>query len=177
MSERDGRAHTLGRKPAPPFDVIEGNRNPELLFPTELFPIFIRRTFITLPKVYPMTLREYSRDLFRNPEELTRLEPLVAGYVSTLRRELELGERLAAVAGRERAAVVEQLEKNKTEQCRELALALRAVRRQYGRERFDRFLYEAVTKNLTIVSEPPGAANGDSSEYLRNAIRIEKECQ
>lgn len=72
--------------------IVEGNRNPELFLPTELFHRLVLLAFVTQPKFYPLNIAEYSHDLFRRPAELQRLATITLAYSQTLRRELATGD-------------------------------------------------------------------------------------
>ncbi|HSP15156.1 MAG TPA: hypothetical protein VLV78_10440 [Thermoanaerobaculia bacterium] len=134
--------------------VIDGDVNPELFFPTELFETLVR-SLVNMPAVYPQMVRQRSSDLFRNLAEWGRFREIVADYAVTLEEER------AAADALDKAKVSALQERKQADACH----ALREARRAFGRERFDRMLYETV---------PPGTKTSFTSD---TAFEREKRCQ
>jgi hypothetical protein len=57
------------------------------------------------------------------------------------------------VSGAAREHVAKALELKRTEVCRSRAHALAAVRNAFGRENFDRFLYDSVAVNMFQITD------------------------
>jgi hypothetical protein len=119
-------------------DVIDGNRNPELFFVTELFEHLVRSAFVTLPDAYPHVVRQRTSDLFKDSAEWERFRKIAADYAQVLKEE-----HVAANALDKRA--VSMIEKQK---CAAEAHALREARRAFGKTRFDRMLYKRVPVSM-----------------------------
>jgi hypothetical protein len=144
-------------------DVIDGNRNPELYFATELFEYLVRSAFVTLPTVYPKVVRQRSSDLFVDPAEWERFSAIVADYANVLRQEE------AAVTALDKATVSAL----RSKKCPAEARALRAARRAFGRTRFDRMLYEIVPSSRKTAF----GADGNLAAMTKLALDREERCQ
>lgn len=171
-------ARTQSVKNAPgPADIIEGNVHPELFLPTELFRHFVLVAFVMRPPNYAQSVAESSTDLFRTPDELARLDAIAAPYTATLRRERDLLQERATSRGRAAADIENDLRATRAHQCHALASVLRTARQQFGAGRFNQFLYEVAPRNLMLASETAAPSPDHMTPYLRNAVRIEEECQ
>jgi hypothetical protein len=167
----DARAHTPMTRP---WDVVEGNYDPQLFFPTELFARFVKSSFITLPGVRLLRAQEYSTSILRTPAEWQSVEPLVAPLVSNLRRESDL---VAALASKEHAqgALRSELAHVLADRPAVLCAALSDVRALFGAGQFDRFLYEVEAKGSFIVHET-GPRSGSVQAFDENVLRTERQC-
>lgn len=151
----------MGR-PAP-ADVIDGSRNPELFFPTELFEYLVRSSFVTLPQAYPHVVRQRTSDLFKVPAEWDRFAAIVTGYAKVLREERSAANAVdasAVAAMQSRKCVVE-------------AHAFREARRAFGKTRFDRMLFETVPVSMTTSF----SADTNFSTVTAKALEREEHCQ
>jgi hypothetical protein len=124
-----------------PADVIDGNKNPELFFCTELFEDLVRSAFVSFPSVFPQVVWQRSSDLFKEGAEWDRFASIVSDYAEALRQER------AAAQALDQAAVT-QIQAQKWE---EEAKALQEARRTFGKSRFDRMLYETIPPGLGKV--------------------------
>ena len=140
-------------------DVLDGNRNPELFFPTELFEHLVR-SWAVMPEVWPKIMSQRATDLFRNPDEWERFAASAADYAALLRDE----------HGAARAQDQSRVAEIHMHKCAVSARALREARRAFGRERFDRMLYEAVAPGLLSARD----VNADGSDW---SIDREERCQ
>lgn len=162
--EREGRpSRAMTSSFASVADVIDGSRNPELYFPTELFEYLVRSAFITLPRVYPHVIQQRSSDLFRSQDEWDRFAGITAKYAEILKEE-------TSAAQRQDAAAVAALG---AEKCAAEAQALRAARHAFGRERFDRMLYEAVPQSMITTF----SMDTDFDKAIGSAVQREERCQ
>lgn len=144
-------------------DVIDGSRNPELYFPTELFEYLVRSAFVTLPVVYPHVIQQRSSDLFRNKGEWDRFADIVTKYVDVLKQEKSAADAVNATA----ATALE------AKKCAAEAHALTAARRAFGRERFDRMLYETVPQSMVTTF----SIDTDFDKAIGRALQREEGCQ
>jgi hypothetical protein len=119
-------------------DVIDGARNPELYFATELFEVLVRCSFVTLPDAYPHVIRQRTSDLFKDRADWDRFAAIVAAYARVLKEQ-----NTAANALDKSAVSAIQSPKHAAG-----ARALREARRVFGRIRFDRMLYETVPVSM-----------------------------
>lgn len=152
------------RQSRPPADVIDGRLHPELFFPSELFDQLIYSSFVSLPQTYPRYVAQTSRDLFRNPAEWRRFEELTREYASVLAEEHQILDTRRSDA---------RLGQVRSSKCAAKARALRAVRKEFGRDRFDALLYEVVA--------PPRTSTYLHEETIDESIetlkRNEASCQ
>lgn len=144
-----------------PLDIIDGTRNPELFFPTELFEMLVRSSFVLLPNTYPHVIRQRSTDLFRNPAEWDEFVVIVRDYADVIKQEASAAN---AIDGKR----VTELQGTK---CAIAARALREARRQFGRERVDRMLYETVSTTRSFGWDT------DLEKTIGNALAREERCQ
>ncbi len=155
------RVRAMASSPAP-ADVIDGARNPELFFPTELFEYLVRSAFVTLPRAYPTVVRQRTSDLFKNPAEWERFAAIVADYAQVLREEKGAADALDA-------SHVSAMQSTK---CAAEANALREARRVFGKERFDRMLYETVPVSITRSF----SMDTDFAKSIATALQREERC-
>jgi hypothetical protein len=144
-------------------DVIDGGKNPELFFPTELFEYLVRSAFVTLPRAYPAVVRSRTTDLFKDSADWNRFAAIVADYVEILKEE-----KASADAVNQGAISAIQ-----TRKCAAQARAIREARRVFGRKRFDRMLYETVPVSISRSF----SADTDFDRSIRSAIEREEHCQ
>lgn len=125
--------------------VIDGRRNPELFLPHELFSSLLTGVRLREP------LRTKQRGFFR--ESIRRF-----GFEDELFwRELE-----RAAADLTSMLETKRVDASPDEGCRQRHRALQTAREIFGRQRFDRFLYEVVApaaqqSSATNVSDPAAA--------------------
>jgi hypothetical protein len=140
-------------------DSFDGTHR-ELFMPSEVFDDFVHMAFEPASRD---AFRHFSAAALRNAGLPTdfwqRLDAIVAFHVADVRaeRDLLLSRSKASGPGRER--VVKALELKRMDVCRSRADALAAARKAFGRERFDRFLYEYVAINMFQVSDRLPAAD------------------
>lgn len=148
---------------SPGADVIDGSRNPELYFTTELFEILVRSSFVTLPDAYPHVVRQRTSDLFTTAEDWDRFRAITSDYADVIRQEKEAAEALDS-------ARVSELQELK---CAAAARAIREARRAFGRTRFDRMLYETVPPSMKTFF----SADTDFQLSVGKAQEREERCQ
>lgn len=163
-NDQDRRAAWMSsQRRSAPADVIDGSRNPELYFVTELFEYLVRSSFVTLPQVYPHVVRQRTKDLFTNPADWNRFAGIVADYAKVLREEQRAANALDAGA----VSVVQ------SRKCTAERQALREARRVFGKTRFDRMLYETVPTSMRTTF----SADTDFSTVTAKALEREAHCQ
>jgi hypothetical protein len=140
-------------------DIIDGKRNPELFLTTELFEELVR-SWAGMPDVWPTIMGQRATDLFKDPAEWELFAAIAGEYTALLRQERAAAQALDG----KRVSEVHALK------CATAARALREARREFGRERFDRMLYEAVAPFLL-------SASGSSPDGRDWAIEREEACQ
>jgi hypothetical protein len=147
----------------PVGDVIDGSRNPELYFVTELFEILVRSSFVTLPAAYPKVVRQRTSDLFKDGADWDRFVAIVAEYADVLK-----GEKTAAAALSKTGVTEIQARK-----CAAAARALQESRRTFGPIRFDRMLYETVPRSMRTTF----SIDTDFEKSIGDALEREGRCQ
>lgn len=146
--ERSASAGRTDPRRAMPLDVIDGQRDPALFFPTQLFERLVRNAFVTVPEYYENVVTQRSSDLFRRREEWIRFEEITRDFASLLASEMAIAQgkaparSLADTSGSTSDATARRALK-----CTAKARALRAARAEFGRERFDRMLYEVAASS------------------------------
>ena len=165
-TQRDRRIATYRQRagtPGPVADVIDGSATPELFFPGELFEYLVRSSFVTLPQAYPGVVRQRTSDLFRETMEWETFRAITAGYASVLADE-------QAALRRGDARAISALQDRK---CAAAADAFRAARQAFGRERFDRMLYEVVPVSIKVSY----SRDTNFEVVLAKALERESRCQ
>jgi hypothetical protein len=146
-------------------DVIDGRTHPELFLPSELFEalVFLR---VTKPQWLRDDVASRSDDVLRSAAEQSRFAAMTDVYGKTLLQERALLTEKASAGSRRAAAIDAALEElRKTKRTAEAA-ALREVRKTFGRERFDRFLYTVVAP-----ARRKFVMRGSSDEVTVKALR------
>ncbi|HEX2062082.1 MAG TPA: hypothetical protein VHK90_15175, partial [Thermoanaerobaculia bacterium] len=141
-----------------PADSFDGRSHPELFLPHEVF-----RSLISLAFQGPPRVNHNFRDSVQ--PELTRiglpgdfwqkLESICLVHVADVAAEAEIGGSLATLSGGARTRAKQMLDLKQTDVCRSRADALAAARAEFGRERFDRFLYEVIAVHKFHVDDHP----------------------
>jgi len=144
-------------------DVIDGSRNPELYFVTELFEYLVRSAFVTLPDAFPHVVRQRTSDLFTRDADWKRFAAIVADYARVLRDEHDAANAL------DRSAVSAA----QSRKCAAEARALREARRAFGKTRFDRMLYETVPVGMRTSF----SADTNFETSIGSALARDERCQ
>jgi hypothetical protein len=144
-------------------DVIEGDKHPELYFPTELFMVLVRSAFVTLPAGYPHVVRQRTSDLFKAKRDWDRFAVIVADYAKLLNQEATSADEL------DRSAI----SAIQSAKCTAEARAFREARWTFGRARFDRMLYETVAPGMSTTF----SMDTDFGQSIATALEREQRCQ
>ena len=159
-----GLPHSLRRKPSPRIvDVIDGNQNPELFLPVELFEMLVTRGYVGDTWRDDYDLRLASAGLPGN--FWRRLETIDGRYIRDLRMEYELLERGKSADASARRRIDEEVAGLTPTLCRERADALTAATKEFG-VALDRFMYTVVAPGTAMYFEEP-----QSPDQLRSAER------
>jgi hypothetical protein len=133
-----------------------GKTHPELFLPHEVFRNFVGWAFEGDARMRD-TVRDGMAADVRNaglpPDFWERLDALIAFHVAEVRAERDLLASRSKLSGPDRERVVKALELKRSDVCRSRAEALAAARNAFGRERFDRFLYDSVAINMFYLSD------------------------
>lgn len=164
--ERRAAALAKGRQlPNADSIVVDGSRDPELLTPWELMDLLSATYY----------LREHGRKqqrwiargakAYMGEDFVTRIRTVAAPWIDADAELRRIGERKLVADAEERAALQQQWAMVNRSICPLRAQALTALREEFGRENFDRFLYEAVAPDVFVVttraSSPEAAAELD----------------
>jgi len=144
-------------------DVIDGNEHPELYFPTQLFEHMVRVAFAMPPGAYRHVVLQRSTDLFSNKADWDRFVEIASPYAQVLNDEKTKADALdkhavSAIQGRK---------------CAAEAAALRQERRAFGKERFDRMLYEAVAPTMVTTF----SVDTDFATSIGKTLEREERCR
>jgi len=150
------RAHAASTDRAQIADSFNGRTHPELFLPTEVFHEFIKMS---------CTGEQQQRDLIRHamaadvarygfPADFwNRLDALLSFHVSDLQAERDLLASRSKEDGAARERLERSLQMKRDDVCRGRAEGLALARDTFGRERFDRFLYQVVAPNMFYVAD------------------------
>ena len=154
-------------------DVFHGSTHPELFFPTELYRSLVTAAFIRLPTIYYLVVEQHTSDLFLDPADWEYLRSVSTEYVSLIAREEALRSQRALGVKAERSQLEREIAAIQRDECVAMAAALRTLRARFGRERFDRTLYEVQTPSLSV-----SFSHSDAVEpHVRRALAVEENCQ
>ena len=148
-------------------DYFDGKTHPELFLPHEVFDTLIVWTIASEPRSSQGARKVLAPDLKAHglpPDFWERLQSITTIYVTDMKALQDIGASTQRqnTPGRHRAE--NALAVNQAELCRSGTEALAAARGQFGREKFDRFLYDVIAVHMFH------AANRLSDpEALRNA--------
>jgi len=132
-------------------DAFDGRSHPELFLPHEVFDELVKLAFSGSPRSSQIIHDGFKHDVSRLgfPADFwERLYSLSALYIADLGDLSALAAGIQKQTGRGRERAQERLTAKQVDLCRSRAEALEAARREFGRERFDRFLYEVIAVNM-----------------------------
>jgi hypothetical protein len=145
--------HDASAHGQPLADSLDGT-HAELFLPFEVFSEFVNLGFDPRSRD---TFRHFSAAEVRAaglpPDFWARIDALIAFHVADVRTERGLLESRSKLSGPARERVVKALELKRADVCRGRAEALAAARKAFGRDHFDRFLYEYVAINMFQVAD------------------------
>ncbi|HEX7151645.1 MAG TPA: hypothetical protein VF618_09175 [Thermoanaerobaculia bacterium] len=146
---RSTQQNSTRRAPNAPAEVIDGNLEPQLFVPTELFQSVIRRGFVgeTWRDVHVQDLAAVGlpRDFWE------RLERLAGPFVEDLRRQEALLTQAKDLGAAGREEINRQIAAEYPLVCRHRAEALAAARAEFG-PLLDRFMYEHIARGQIIFA-------------------------
>lgn len=125
--------------------------------PIELFRILINGAFAADPEgraIY-RSAREASSTVPLSDEFWIRLGVVAERYVAVWRQIQSINEEAGKASGAERSILDRKSQVLSGELCGVLAASLTGARREFGRDAFDRFLYESVAPNVVITTAAP----------------------
>ena len=141
---------------------IDGAENPELFLPFELFGQLLRGVDWNAPSID----RDVERAILAPKIKSFGYEPdrFWTALGSVAKRYFEVRDGTQASASNHARAEATQSPSGPIDAhivlCRERQTALTAARAYFGREKFDRFLYEVVAPTLSSSSRAPDGAQG-----------------
>ena len=144
-------ATSLGNPAAVPFvDSFDGRTHPELFLPHEVFGELIKLAFSESSRTGQVVREGFVPAVKRHglpPDFWSQLQSVSAVYIADLLavNDIRAGARQKSGPARERGE--KALALRSRDLCRSRAEALTAARTTFGRERFDRFLYEVIAVN------------------------------
>jgi hypothetical protein len=154
-------------------DVVEGSKNPELFMPWELYRTLLTAAFSSNPDA-----RKGFRDNFEPwrkalglPEDFwDRLGSHAEPYLSWELETRSLGAEMMAAQGKKSGEIERLVDTRGLESCRLRIETFEAARKAFGRERLDRFLYEAVAPGLGL-SAADSTASLEQLRFLAGGCR------
>lgn len=158
-------ADTPGATPAG-RDVVQGAKDPELFLPWELYQSLLMRAFSPLPEasqVFRDVYQERFGGAWFGGDFWQRLEQTARPYLDSIKTQRALAKEYQEAHPGRRAEIDRQADEFGKEDCRLRVQSLETVRATFGREAFDRFLYEAVAASSFHAS----VDNFVSADHLR----------
>jgi hypothetical protein len=146
-------------------NVIDGDRNPELFLPVELFVSLVEASFILAPDWYPDQIRRWSNDVLSIEDDWKTFSEITEDLVADIRSELE---------GNSPEKRQKTTDGHVSARCALITTAaIQRSRATFGHTEFDRFLYTVVTRNKSVASRwIPGEA-----AKQRQALEERDKCQ
>lgn len=138
-------------QPMPWVDKFNGQTHPELFLPYQVFDQLMRLAFLSDPQSAHVVRQGFVRDVKRHglPSDFwERLRAVSSIFIGDVLARRDLAGSLRQQDGPARGRLEEALELKHNDICRSRADALAAARREFGPERFDRFLYEVIATNM-----------------------------
>jgi hypothetical protein len=132
-------------------DRFTGRTHPELFLPVEVFDQLVEMGFNTDPRSQELMRRALRSELVRHgmPADFwERLRVVATIYIADVQALRATGAALRGQTGAVRERTEQTLALKHTDVCRSRAAALAAARADFGRERFDRFLYEVIAVSM-----------------------------
>lgn len=159
----------------PRANVIVGSRNPELFLPSELMdllsPAFDSDAGVRAKKRDETDRRVKSLGL--PPDFWERLEDVAQPFFaanSNLRR-LNLELRSATTDFAREQQIHSELFRINASLCRERADALASARKEFGPLVFDRFLYQTIAPDASVIVTSSGGSGADSLLWVEEGCR------
>lgn len=154
-------------------DAFTGRTHRELFMPTQIFDMLMQNAYVVGSEEQAAAFRRSQMgDAMQQglPAHFwSRLEIVTAPYIADARAVHGLGRSLANLDRTERKRVRDELEILQRDACGSRADALAAARREFGAERFDRFLYGAIASNMFHAADQvPRAAQ---LRWIENGCR------
>jgi hypothetical protein len=137
-------------------DAFDGKTHPELFLPHQVFDELINLAFLGSARTGQVVREGFMPEIKRRglPADFwLRLQSVSAVYIadSSALDDFRADIRQQAGRGQQRAEVA--LAQKAADACRSRADALASARREFGRERFDRFLYEVIAVNMFSIAD------------------------
>lgn len=130
-------------------DVITGKTHPELFLPHEVFDELMQLAFLSKPRVsdsFRHDMAPIVAEYGLPPDFWERLRTLTAIYIADAHRAYDFP------ANQKPAAFDREFNRNYAVLCRSRVDSLAKARQEFGTERFDRFLYGAIARNMFRTS-------------------------
>jgi len=157
---------------APVVEAFDGTTHPELFLPYQVFHELIVMAFAADPRSAQLNRAGLNPEVEKHglPADFSeRLEVISTVHAADHRA---IRDSLAAVgrqSGAARQRAEEILQMKNLDICRSRADALAAARKEFGQERFDRFLYEVIAIHMFTVGDrlPDGELLRQAEEGCR----------
>jgi hypothetical protein len=140
----------------PTVDAFDGQTHPELFLPHEVFWKVIKLAFMGTPRQGQLIREGFMPEVRRLglPDDFwQRLQSVSAVYIADSFAQWDIGMSLQQQHGAARQRAENTLTLKQRDSCRSRADALAASRNEFGRERFDRFMYEVFAINMFNVED------------------------
>lgn len=142
-------------------DHIDGSSHPELFLPSEIYTIYMRAAYAYDDEPAMQFRHDIAVRLAESglPEEIVpALEAESAVFIQLQTYEEELRARMGSASGGERSSIAAEMAGIRLQACPVRAEVLRRMRERFGRETFDRFLYEVLAPGAhTSLLKAPDA--------------------
>ena len=162
VERSEGRVVAAGR------DIVQGERDPELFLPFELYQSLLMQAFSPLPEaseVFRDGYKERSGGAWFGDDFWQRLEQSARLYLDSIKAQRARAKEYQTAHPGRRAEIDLEADEFGKAACRLRIQSLETVRATFGREAFDRFLYEAVAPSQ-FSSSVDSDVTADRLRYL-----------
>jgi len=131
-------------------DSFTGKTNPELFLPHEVFDELMQLAFLLNPRMGDAFRKEMQPEILRYgfpPDFWEKLRNLSVIYMADVRQAYD-NPNARNLRNQTDQREREEFNRNYDVMCRSRADALAKAREVFGAEKFDRFLYEAIARNM-----------------------------
>lgn len=146
----------------PLADAFDGRSHPELFLPHQVFDELIKLAYTGDVRTSQLVRDGLTPDVRQHglPADFwERLRATSSVYVADVHAQRDLNASIRQQQGTARKRAQQALALKQRDACRSRATAFAAARAQFGRERFDRFLYEVIAvKMFSMADKLPDAA-------------------
>lgn len=153
---RSAAATSANPAARPWVDTFDGKSHPELFLPVEVFDQLIELAFVSSPRTGEVVRNGFTPEVRRHglPADFwPRLRSVSALYIADWWAVRDSLSTVSPQSGSPDRRTNDVQARKYADACRSRAEAFAAARNEFGRERFDRFLYEVVVVGMFTAAD------------------------